>query len=634
MEHLKIPGWIWLDGPVHKDMYVDFTDEFEFDGSDISFLISCDSNYTLYINGKFVQSGQYPDFPYYKVYDEFDITNYCKKGKNRIDITVWYYGKSNMSYFVGDAKLWYEVKANKETVACSDEATLSRLNPSFVQNRCKNITGQLGFGFDYDCSAATDTSYKSSIIVQNQHIPAFRRPVEKLVISDPADSNCIKSENDSYFLYDLGKETVGYLDLKVVSDKKQHITVAFGEHIIDGCVRRIIGERDFSVELTVGEGVTEYANYFRRLGLRYLEIFSESPLKVERLTVRPCDYPVTVKPFDFKNELRNKIYATSVRTLQMCMHDHYEDCPWREQALYTMDSRNQILCGYYAFDEYKFPRASLYLMSKDDRADGQLSICTPSAENLTIPSFCLHWFTEVWEYTEYSGDTSLAGKIYPKLQSVLNVFTGRLINGLAPNFIGNDYWNFYEWRDGLNGRPRGVTDVVYDCALSALLSIALQNMQKITDALGKSIDYTYMVKKINTAINDKFYDAKRKLYVNSDKDNAVSELVNALCILCGAASDTSEIEKIFTVGYEGLTLCTLSMLAFKYDALLKIDAARYKDFVLDDIDSRYKKMLDAGATTFWETEDGDADFHNAGSLCHGWSAMPIYYYSILLGDNN
>ena len=36
----------------------------------------------------------------------------------------------------------------------------------------------------------------------------------------------------------------------------------------------------------------------------------------------------------------------------------------------------------------------------------------------------------------------------------------------------------------------------------------------------------------------------------------------------------------------------------------------------------------AGATTFWETELGEKDFDNAGSLCHGWSALPIYYYHL------
>lgn len=40
-------------------------------------------------------------------------------------------------------------------------------------------------------------------------------------------------------------------------------------------------------------------------------------------------------------------------------------------------------------------------------------------------------------------------------------------------------------------------------------------------------------------------------------------------------------------------------------------------------------MLDDGATTFWETELGADDFGGAGSLCHGWSAIPIYYLSVL-----
>ena len=44
-----------------------------------------------------------------------------------------------------------------------------------------------------------------------------------------------------------------------------------------------------------------------------------------------------------------------------------------------------------------------------------------------------------------------------------------------------------------------------------------------------------------------------------------------------------------------------------------------------------ENSLDAGATSVWETEKGEADFNRAGSLCHGWSAMPVYYYHVLLG---
>ena len=43
-------------------------------------------------------------------------------------------------------------------------------------------------------------------------------------------------------------------------------------------------------------------------------------------------------------------------------------------------------------------------------------------------------------------------------------------------------------------------------------------------------------------------------------------------------------------------------------------------------------MLFQGATTFWEDEDGEAAFNGAGSLCHGWSATPLYlYFRYVLG---
>ena len=48
--------------------------------------------------------------------------------------------------------------------------------------------------------------------------------------------------------------------------------------------------------------------------------------------------------------------------------------------------------------------------------------------------------------------------------------------------------------------------------------------------------------------------------------------------------------------------------------------------MLPIIKEYFGAMVSRGATTFWETDLGHADFHNAGSLCHGWSAVPIYLY--------
>ena len=73
-------------------------------------------------------------------------------------------------------------------------------------------------------------------------------------------------------------------------------------------------------------------------------------------------YPVEHVPYA-GNGIPREIYDTAVYTLECCMHEHYEDCPWREQAQYTMDSRTQMLCGYYAFGETEMAAGALRTMA-------------------------------------------------------------------------------------------------------------------------------------------------------------------------------------------------------------------------------------------------------------------------------
>ena len=79
---------------------------------------------------------------------------------------------------------------------------------------------------------------------------------------------------------------------------------------------------------------------------------------------------------------------------------------------------------------------------------------------------------------------------------------------------------------------------------------------------------------------------------------------------------------------------TLSMNAFRFDALLAVDREKYAPVILAELDRDYLYMLREGATTFWETIIGADDFADAGSLCHGWSALPVYYYEILDPNGN
>ena len=629
--------WIWLQENATADSYGDFFEEFTYTSGRMQLQLSVDSNYVLYVNGVFVNSGQYPDYPTYKVYDQIDITAYCKPGKNQLAITVWYYGVvGSATYYKGDAALRYELYCDETLCAWSDSSTLSCKNRNYISQK-KNITPQLGLTFWYDASqkeswrCGADAQFPHSREI-SQELPLYPRPNEKYQIGQAIASTLVK-QTDAYRIYDLGREEVGYLTFRIQSPVKQKIRFGFGEHLADGCVRCTNNGRDFTVTVTVGAGVTEYTNYFRRLGLRYLQVMPESDITVDYVTVLPCQYPLKHIPRKFEDSTIQRIYDTAVRTLELCMHEHYEDCPWREQALYAMDSRNQMICGYYAFEEYRFARASLELISKSIRPDGLFTICAPSDMSLTIPSFSLHYFTQVLEYTQYSGDKTLAKEVLPVLERILETFQSRMSDGLVAKFDGQEHWNFYEWTDGLDDRKR--TSTGYDAALNCLLSFAFQNMQKICDLLEIPADYAEKAQKLNCRIRQAFWQKEDRLFANDIEGSGRSELVNALAVLCGAATaeDAKTICNALTTD-GSLVETSLSMRCFKYDALLMYDKAKYTFYVLKDIAHRYTKMLNAGATSFWETELGEADFWGAGSLCHGWSAMPAYYLSTLLSDHN
>lgn len=134
--------------------------------------------------------------------------------------------------------------------------------------------------------------------------------------------------------------------------------------------------------------------------------------------------------------------------------------------------------------------------------------------------------------------------------------------------------------------------------------------------------------KILKATREKFYNRENGMFFVEESCEEPTELANSLAVLSGVAEGSVAQKICENLANNTLIPCSLSMKTFKYDAMLKNDKDKYKDSVLSEIRQTYKIMLDSGTTTVWETIDGAAAFDNAGSLCHGWSAIPIYYYGL------
>jgi len=625
--------WIWENRDPQRDEYADFTDSFSLaEGfGPVRLRISADSNYAVYVNGSLAAFGQYGDFPHWKVADTHDISAFCHAGQNILDITVWHWGETNFSYYPGKAGLYYALSQEDALLACSGTHTQCRMDPYYRSHREKQITWILGYSYFYD-AAGEETPWHGA--VATGYAPMLHdRPIANLELWEPVWAKPVGGNGSTHFLLDLGREEVGFLQLRLESETAQRLLIAYGEHLADGSVPQRIDGRDFSVEYGTVPGENRYLNPFRRLGCRYLEVFCEHPIDLRQIGIRPTMYPVTVLPFDAGSERRQQIYDTAVRTLRLCMHEHYEDCPWREQALYAMDSRNQMLFGYAAFGETRFARASLALFGKDRREDGFLAICAPTAHDLVIPSFCLHWYQAVLEYTEFSGDLTLAQELWPKLCGQLEAFARFLDpdTGLLPCLPGSNYWNFYEWTDEkLSDHSRDITGT--DLILNCLFLRSLQAMSRLSSMTGLHCGLCALEAPLHQSIRRTFRRSDG-LYATDPGHTHLCQLGCALAVLTGVADegDAAAICRLLTSPDAGQAVAvSLSMTAFVYDALLLTDEARYAGFVLENIDRRCGYMLDEGATTFWETMAGWKDFQNAGSLCHGWSALAAYYYRRLL----
>jgi len=335
-------------------------------------------------------------------------------------------------------------------------------------------------------------------------------------------------------------------------------------------------------------------------------------------------------------------------TLHLCMHEHYEDCPWREQSLYAMDSRVQMLCGYYAFGETEAPRAALELMAHGVRPDGLLSLCYPAGLDFPIPAFSCMYFVQMEEYLRYTGDATLAAEYFDVLETVIRAFHNKMQpEGIVENFYGvspngkTEYWNFYEWSHTMSGNF-GETARRLECPINCFYSLAMQSLARICDALGKddyAADLRARVTALNIAIGRFFYNPEARLFETFDGDfrGTYTVLTQSLALLCGAAEgvDTAVMLEAMATNGEtrngpGLVPNTLSMNSFRFDALLREDRETYASVILDELDRDYLHMLRRGATAFWETIEGADAFGDAGSLCHGWSALPVYYYEILM----
>jgi len=700
--YLAKSQWIWLPKEDNLNQYGDFRVTFSLSTKENTRLyISADSQYAVYLNGVLIPASQYPDYPNYKVVDVLDVSRWVRSGENVLAIVGYHQGEDSSVYRLGNPGLLFALWRGDTLVTYSDETVFCRPSCSYESGEMERFSGQLSFSFRYRATGedgwkesgyTLDAQWVPACVVA-QELPLYPRPISMLqwgarknailksqgvfwdgkeglagdrmqraalsarhpwdwnlpstplTIPSKAGITLEDPQGDGlYLLIDLQEETAGLLTLDIDLPENCEILVGFGEHLDDLRVRTSVGGRQFAAVYHGKRGRQQFIHPFKRLGGRYLQlmIFAHRAT-IYDVGIQPTVYPVKYKPaFHCADALHNRIFEVSRRTLELCMHEHYEDCPWREQALYAMDSRNQMLCGYYVFEGVTYAQANLRLLALGQRPDGLLELCAPARVAITIPCFSLSFVTAVWENLLHGGSVEFAREMLPTLARIMAVFSGRVEDdGLLGRFVETPYWNFYEWSPGLDGGDIVRNYVVSprkEAPLNAMYLLALEAMEKIYTFLGNDVAaQAQAAARARTAqAMQAFWNEEHgafAAFIENGVQSHYDQLTQSLVLLAGVCNSEQEhqvIPKVMNQSGEVLPM-TLSCKIFQYQALMKNPTVHGR-WVMGDIARVWGKMLYAGATSFWETAVGADDFDHAGSLCHGWSAIPVYfYYRYLLG---
>jgi hypothetical protein len=464
------------------------------------------------------------------------------------------------------------------------------------------------------------------------------------------------ADRDVALLLDFGRIHSGYPFIEIEATGGEVVEVAVAEGIPGEWEATPPEQPRISKESGHGAHLFRYT---ARPGRQRFERFEWSAVRYAQVTVRNAPhglkirhvgsvftrYPVEERgAFECSDPLLNQLWEIGRYTLQLCMHDGWEDCPGREQRQWLGDATVEFLVGQAAFGPSvnALNRQFLHHAAESQRPDGLTQMYAPGdhhTNGMVIPDWTLQWILNAEQHLLYTGEVETIEAVFPAIQRALAWFERQL----GPNDLIADlpYWHFIDWAAvGRHGEA---------ATLNAELVGALRaaaRLARVLESQRAARRYEDLAHRIAAALNARHWDAERGVYVDmvdpasGTRDRRVSQHANAAMILWDIAPGErwpSMIDRItdpqrlaFTAAppivpsgepfdpEANVVLANTFFSHFVYRALCR--AQRF-DLVLRLMRERYGRMLARGATTLWESFDPTA------SLCHGFSATPVYQLS-------
>lgn len=466
-----------------------------------------------------------------------------------------------------------------------------------------------------------------------------------------------KADHFCAIVLDAGKETCGFLQLDLEAAGGEVIDCHYSEHLRpngDVVVQAATGVLNATTDRYRCRAGRQHHQFFSWKGFRYVLLVFRNirkPLKIRAVDYTFTSYPVERQgSFTCSDPLLNRIWETGVYTEQLCMHDAYMDCPWREQAQWWGDARIQWRVNMAAFGDHALFRRGIRQAAQSQIHNGLTYGLFPCEHHgCILPDYTLVWICSIWDYYFYTGDDSPIREHFDAVRKALQWFEDHAGKAHLCGFPGHGIWLFLDWAPLFKGGYNATFTLQYLEALQVATTMA-----RYLGRHGEARRYAALAGKVERAAIGAFWDAKGMHFwegYSLDKCRPYKQIAqhaNSYAILTGVQKHRhpqigrriawilDNHDRLFeansggNISRPGADYPIASSFFYAY-VLQALFQTGYGQQAMNGIRKLWGRMLDDGATTWYESWNHAPRTHGDTSACHAWSASPTYHLSEQIG---
>lgn len=613
--------------------------------------ITADDYYKAYVNGHFAGQGPAPAYPEKYYYNEIDITEQTRPGKNLLAVHAYYQGVVNRVWNSGDGR--FAVAARIVTVqkqgiqvcepkweyqvshAYSGETT--GYDTQFLENfdsrlwdenwnRLPCETSDSGPGhWEKMTSVSGEKQWKKMapalwadyrVVPQPSKMPAVYERTPRIV----------EKRSDNSWFADMGQEIAGSLILRARGCSGQQVRIFCGEELQeDGSVRYDMrcGCR-YAETWTLDDGECRLEQYDYK-AFRYCCICADAGVELLEIKCLLRHYPFDETQCVLRTNDRalEQIFTLCKDTIHYGVQEGYLDCPSREKGQYLGDAVIAARAQVWLSGTTELLRKCIDQFAQTACICPGLMAVAPGTLMQEIADFSLLWGELLLLDYQFTRDRQFLERYYPTAKGILIYFRKyQDPDGLLSQV--SEKWNLVDWPENLRDAydftlSRPVVAPGSHNVINALYVGAAKTLCEIEELLG----YPHFIawEPLQKAYVERFYRPEKKLFADSDTSSHTALHSNLYPLYFGIAPEESK-DRIRDLIMEKGLCCGVMTSYFLLKGLAR--NGYYEEMyrlLTNESERGWIQMIRDGATTCLEAWGKDQKWNT--SFCHPWGTAPV-----------